>query len=708
MAADEPPARHRNPDGSPRYTNRLVDEPSPYLRQHAHNPVDWYPWGDEAFARARDEHRPILLSIGYSTCHWCHVMAEESFEDEEIAAYLNAHYVPIKVDREQRPDVDAVYMSAVQAMGNGGGWPLTVWLTPDQRPFYGGTYFPPRAGARGARFGFLDLLRRLDQAYHDDPERVAAAAADVVGRLEHAAAPAPGDVLPGAPVLHHAQAELHESFDAEHGGFGRAPKFPSPATLALLLRYQRRTGDADTLAMVVRTLEAMAAGGIQDQLGGGFHRYATDPGWLVPHFEKMLYDNALLATVYVEAAQATGRADFAAVGRRTLDWMAGEMSAPDGGFYAAVDADSEGIEGRFYTWTPAEIAAVLDPRSAALATAYFGVAADGPVDGRSVLHTLEPIADVAARQAMDAEEARTLLASAQAALLQARARRVPPAVDRKIIVAWNGLAISAFARAAQALNEPRYTAAAIRAATFLLANLADGERLRRSALDGVATGHGYLEDYAFLIAGLLDLYEATGDPHWLERALALQATLDGHFADPAGGYFHAAADDETLLVREKPDFDGAEPSGNSVALENLLRLHELTGDDRWRTPAEQLLRAFAPALAAEPQMLPRMLCGLELALDRPKEIVIVTPAGGEGAGPLLAALHARFVPNRVLVVVAEGTAQRALAATVPLVEDKTARDGRATAYVCERRVCQRPTSDPAAFARELDRVAPLS
>ena len=707
-AADELPARHRNADGSPRYTNRLASEASPYLRQHAHNPVDWYPWGEEAFARARAEHRPILLSIGYSSCHWCHVMDEESFEDEEIAAYLNEHYVAIKVDREQRPDVDAVYMNAVQAMGIGGGWPLTVWLTPERQPFYGGTYFPPRAGERGARFGFLDLLRRLDQAYREEPDRVAAAAADVVARLERAAAPPPGEALPDATVLRHAYAEFRDDFDAEHGGFGQAPKFPSPAVLALLLRYHRRTDDPDALAMVVRTLDAMAAGGVQDQLGGGFHRYATDSAWRVPHFEKMLYDNALLAAVYTEASQATGRPDLAEVARRTLDWMARDMTAPDGGLYAAVDADSEGVEGRFYTWTPDEIAAALDPRGAAFATAYFDVTADGPVGGRSVLHVAEPIAALAVRQGLTVDDATGLLVAVRAALLSARARRVPPAVDRKVVVAWNGLAISAFARAAQAFDEPRYAEAASRAATTILAQLVDGDRLRRSALDGVATGHGFLEDYTFLIAGLLDLFETTGDPHWLERALAFQATLDAGFTDPAGGYFQTAADGEALLVREKPDFDGSEPSGNSVAVENLLRLHELTGDDRWRAQAEALLRAFGPALAGNPQILPRMLCGLDLALDRPKEIVIITPPGGGGAPELLAALHARFVPNRVLVVVAEGAPQRSLAKTVPLVEEKVAQDGRATAYVCERRVCQRPTTEPEGFAHELERVTPLS
>jgi uncharacterized protein len=706
-STDLSPARYRNPDGSPRYTNRLASEASPYLRQHAHNPVDWYPWGDEAFARARAENKPVFLSIGYSSCHWCHVMEEESFEDEEVAAVLNERYVAVKVDREQRPDIDAVYMAAVQAMGVGGGWPLTVWLTPDRKPFYGGTYFPPRGRERGMRLGLLDLLARLDDAYREKPDSVAAAAADIAGRLQHAAGPPPGDALPDAALLHRAYAELRSDFDAEQGGFGEAPKFPSPPTLEFLLRYHRRTGAPEALGMVTRTLDAMAAGGIQDQLAGGFHRYATDRAWLVPHFEKMLYDNALLAGTYVEASQASSRPDLGDVARRTLDWITGDLGAPGGGFYAAVDADSDGEEGRFYLWTPAELEAALDPASARLALTYFGVSEAGQVGRRSVLHVAERLPEVAAREGIDEGAARAWIDSVRTQLLAARGRRPAPIIDRKVVVAWNGLAISAFARAAQALAEPRYAVQAGRAADAIL-GAAHGDRLPRSLVDGVAGGDGYLEDYAFLIAGLLDLFEATGDPRRLDQALALQGTLDAHFADPAGGYFHTADDGEQLLVREKPDMDGSEPSGNSVALQNLLRLQELTGDDRWGDRAEHMLRAFTPALSHGPGALARMLCGAEFFLDHPKEIVLVTPSGGDGTASMLAALNARFVPNRALVVVAEGRPLDALAGTIPLVAEKTTRDARATAYVCERRVCQRPTNDPDTFARELDRVTPLS
>jgi uncharacterized protein YyaL (SSP411 family) len=594
-ATDAAHTRHRNPDGSPRYTNRLARESSPYLRQHAHNPVDWYPWGDEAFAKARREGKPIFLSIGYSSCHWCHVMEEESFDDEEVAAVLNERYVAIKVDREQRPDVDAVYMTAVQAMGQGGGWPLTVWLTPDARPFYGGTYFPPRAGARGARFGLIELLERLDRAYHENPQQVAAAAADVVGRLERAATPPPGAALPGSIPIQAAVAALRAEYDAEHGGFGDAPKFPSPATLELLLRYQRRAGDADALDMVTRTLDAMAAGGIQDQLAGGFHRYATDAAWRVPHFEKMLYDNALLATVYLEASQAAGRPDLADVARRTLDWLRRDMRAPGGGFHAAVDADSEGEEGRFYLWTREEITSLLDGPNARVVAAHFDLAPPG------VLHISRPLDVAAADAGLSIAAARTALETARRRLLTARGRRVPPHVDRKVIVAWNGLAISAFAQGASVLGQPAYREDASRAAEAILGAARSG-RLPRSLVDGIPRGSGYLEDYACFEAGLLDLFETTGDPRWLEHALALQAVLDAHFRDSAGGYFRTADDAEALLVREKPDFDGAEPSGNSVALQNLLRLHELTGDDRFRQTADGLLRAFGPARSRPPAL----------------------------------------------------------------------------------------------------------
>ena len=694
---DPPRTRHLNPDGSPTYTNRLAKEASPYLRQHAHNPVDWYPWGEEAFAKARRERKPILLSVGYSTCHWCHVMEEESFEDLEIAAVLNARYVAIKVDREERPDVDAVYMNAVQLMSDGGGgWPMTVWLTPEQRPFYAGTYFAPRAGVRGLQVGFLELLGKLADVYANDPTRAEAAAADVTARLQAATAP-PGGMPPPDETLARAHAEIAPTFDRTLGGFGGRPKFPQPSLLLFLLRHHRRSGDAAALDMVVRTLDAMAAGGIHDQVGGGFHRYAVDAGWRTPHFEKMLYDNALLVVVYLEASQATGRADFADVARTTLAYLMRDMTAAGGGFFAASDADSEGEEGRYFVWTAAELVQVLGADRARLATAYFDVAAGAPA---TTLATPQPLDAVATGLGLAPDDARRQLDDIRTTLLTARERRIAPHVDRKVVTGWNGLAVSAFARAARVLRDPALADPARAAATALLAARTH-ERLARYVMDGTPRGDAYLDDYAFLIAGLLDLYEATGEVRWLREAVALQQVLDDRFADPAGGYFLTADDHETLLTREKPDYDGAEPTGNAVALSNLLRLHELTSDDRHRARADALLTAFGSRLARRPSALPYMLTGLDFAGGPVKEIVLVSPAGADALAPFLDRLARTFLPAHVLAVVRDGVPDADLASLVPLTADKRPIDGRPTAYVCERRVCKLPTTDPAVFSGQL-------
>jgi len=705
----EPRTRHLNPDGSPKYTNRLILESSPYLQQHAHNPVDWYPWCDEAFDRARRENRPVLLSVGYSTCHWCHVMEEESFEDEEIARYLNEHYVAIKVDREQRPDIDGIYMAAVQQLIGGGGWPMTVWLTPDRLPFYGGTYFPPHDGERGVRFGFRTVLDRLQAIFHEQPARAAEAGADLARQIRQTFVGAPGTVVPGPLALARAYVHFQQTFDAANGGFGSAPKFPRSVELEFLLRYHRRTGARQALEMAERTLGALVAGGVYDHVGGGFHRYATDAQWRVPHFEKMLYDNALLVVAYLEAYQVTQRPEFAQVARETLAYIEREMTAPEGGFYSATDADSEGVEGKFFLWTPAEIGAALaGEEQRRLVTAYYGVTEAGNFEGKNVLYAARPLSEVAAEIGLDPARAETVLEEARAQLYQFRQRRVPPHTDRKILPAWNGLMISAFARAALVLGEPAYASRAGGAADFIEVELTDGERLRRSYVDGQVSGDGFLDDYAFLIAGLLDLYEATFEPRWLQRALALQRVLDARFWDGgAGGYFLTAHDAEALLAREKPAYDGVEPSGNSVALLNLLRLSEFTSDDRYRQRAEHGLKAFQRVLAANPASVPRMLAALDFRSDVPKEIVIVTPNASAPAEEFLAVLRRTFLPNRVLAVVSEGDALRELAATVRLVTGKIAQGGRATAYVCERQVCDLPTTDPDVFARQLTRIEPL-
>ena len=688
-------------EGKPEYTNRLILETSPYLLQHAHNPVSWYGWGDEAFEDARRLDRPVMISIGYSTCHWCHVMERESFEDVEIARYLNEHFICIKVDREERPDVDAIYMSAVQALSGAGGWPLNVFLTPEREPFFGGTYFPPRDGDRGARRGFLSLIGELADVYRRDRPRVTGAARDltrVVRELLAEGAPTSpeGLALPtSAPILSAVDA-YKRAFDPVEGGTRRAPKFPSQLPVRLLLRAHRRANDAVALHMATLTLEKMAGGGMYDQLGGGFHRYSTDARWLVPHFEKMLYDNALLAVAYAEAHQATGRADFARVTREVLDYVLREMTSPDGAFYSATDADSEGDEGKFFVWSLAEIREVLGPEADRFAR-YYGVTERGNFEGHNILNAAAPD---------EAEHA--ALRAAREKLYEVRARRIPPLRDEKILAAWNGLMISGMAVGARVLGEPRYAQAAARAAEFVLGRMREGGRLRRSYIDGRAQHNAYLDDYAFLTQGLIDLHEATFDVRWLREALALAGQVDAHYADrERGGWFMTSDDHEKLLAREKPAYDGAEPSGNSVQLLNTLRLGELTTDDRFRVAAERALQAFAPQLIERPLALSEMLLALDFWTDTPREVVIVWPEGGSGAGPLLDVLRKTFLPSKVLAGGSEGAAIEELARVAPIAEGKGALGGKPTAYVCEKGLCQAPTGDPATLAEQLKQVKPL-
>ncbi|MFW6086138.1 MAG: thioredoxin domain-containing protein [Myxococcota bacterium] len=709
----EPRTHHLEPDGSPTYTNRLIEETSPYLLQHAHNPVSWYPWGDDAFERARRENKPVLLSIGYSTCHWCHVMERESFEDVEIARYINENYVPIKVDREERPDVDDIYMRAVKMLSGRGGWPMTTLLTPDRKPFFGGTYFPARDGDRGARKGFLTILKEMKEEYDRDREDVVARAEKLSRRLRSASEPAPPGDVPGPGPVKRAVSMIERRFDDEWGGFGRAPKFPRPANLELLLRHHRRTGEAESLRMVTETLERMAAGGIYDQVGGGFHRYATDRRWLVPHFEKMLYDNAQLVPVYLAAHQVTGQERFAEVAAETLDYIQREMTDPNGGFYSATDADSETPdgeheEGYFFTWTPAELERTLGADLAGTVRAYYGVTSNGNFEGRTILHRPREDAEVAAELDLTVDALRERIDEADAKLLEARSTRPPPLRDEKILTAWNGLMISAFARAGLVLDEPAHVATAEKSADFLLREMRDDDgRLRRSFKDGRARHAAYLNDYAFLIRGLLDLYEASSEPGWLEQAVALQERLDQHHWDPAGGYFMTADDHEELLVRDKPLYDGALPSGNSVAVMNLLRLAELTQEQEHRERAERSLAAFAQHLARSPTASPQMLSALERYHDVPLEVFIVAPEGEADPDPLVTRVRSAYLPNGPFVVTREGDALDRHAVLVPLLEGKRAQQERVTAYVCERGRCELPTSDPAQLARQLEKVHPL-
>ncbi|HEX9307133.1 MAG TPA: thioredoxin domain-containing protein, partial [Anaeromyxobacter sp.] len=689
------PRTHHLVDGRPRFTNRLALERSPYLLQHAHNPVSWWAWGDAPFEEARRTGRPVFLSVGYSTCHWCHVMERESFEDLEIARVLNERFVPIKVDREERPDVDTVYMTAVQLLQGGGGWPMSVWLTPEREPFFGGTYFPPRDGARGMARGFLGILVEIADLYASDPERVRGATGSLVQAIRTALAShgAPAADLPGPGAIAEAVASFERSFDPAHGGVRRAPKFPSNLPVRLLLRHHRRTRAPEPLRMATLTLEKMAAGGIHDQLGGGFHRYSTDAQWLVPHFEKMLYDNALLAVAYAEAWQVTQRRDFARVVRQTLDYLVREMTSPDGGLYSATDADSEGEEGRFFVWEEREIRALLGADADRFAS-YYGVTPEGNFEGRSILWVPRPD-----------EETWEALAQGRARLYEARAKRPAPLRDEKVLAGWNGLAISALAFGGRVLGEPRHVAAAARAAEFVLGRMVKDGRLQRSWLAGEAGVPAFLEDHAFLAAGLLDLHEATFDPRWLEAAVDLCERQERLFGDAGASWFQAAGDHDRLIAREKPTHDGAEPSGASVAILNALRLHAFTTDEAWWKIASAALRHYAGALEAQPVALAEMLLAVDFATDAAHEVVLVWPEGEPVPEPFLAVLRRTFLPNRALTGAAEGSAVERLGRTATVAAGKVAA-GRPTAYVCDRGLCRLPAIAPEELASQIAPVRP--
>jgi uncharacterized protein YyaL (SSP411 family) len=704
-----PRARHLTAGNTPLYTNRLIRESSPYLLQHAHNPVNWFPWENEALARARALQRPIFLSVGYSTCHWCHVMERESFEDLEVAAFLNANFVPIKVDRETRPDVDAVYMAAVQSMTGSGGWPMTVVLTPEGLPFFGGTYFPPRDGERGGRKGLLTILRELAQQFHATPQEVVTLAARLSSALGAAADPGPGDSIPDESIINVAVALLAQQFDPVDGGFGRPPKFPRPVNLELLLRHHHRTGSTRSRDMVAQTLDAMARGGIHDHVGGGFHRYSTDRRWLVPHFEKMLYDNAQLAVIYLEAWQLTKQPDLAKVAGDVLEYVRREMTDPGGGFYSATDADSlapDGSEheGWFYTWTPTELVAVLGRARADIAGAWFNVSEKGDLNGRSVIHT-QVSKEVGARRAgVPVEVFERDVAAVGQALLQARQGRRAPHLDDKVLAGWNGLMISAFARGGFVLGREDYVGAAVQASRFILTSMQRSNgQLARAYRHGLVEGFGFLEDYALVIQGLLDVHEATGDATWIREAVRLQAVQDQHFHnDVHGGYFQTAGTHEKLITRPRPMYDGAEPSGNSVSVLNLLRLSEWTGRGDLRQRAETTLAAFGTSLRQTSVASPMMLCGLDFLLGRPKQVAIVLPAGASRGQKdvLTEVVRGMYLPNRVLTVLEERAIENA-ADVIPWLVGKRALGGVATAYVCEHGRCELPATDPRTLAQQL-------
>jgi uncharacterized protein YyaL (SSP411 family) len=645
--------------------NRLAQETSPYLLQHRDNPVDWYPWGEEALSRARELDRPILLSVGYSACHWCHVMERESFEDEATAAYMNEHFICVKVDREERPDVDALYMEAVQAISGQGGWPMTVFCDPDGVPFYGGTYFPPDE-SRGMP-SFRMVMEAVLDAFKNRREELRDRAPETRRRLGAIGAVEPGE-RPGAELLEAALATLREGADMQRGGFGGAPKFPPASTLELLLARDER-------APVERTLDAMMAGGIYDQLGGGFARYSVDASWLVPHFEKMLYDNAQLARAYLHGWQAFGHARYRRVCEQTLDWALREMRGPEGGFYSALDADSEGEEGRFYVWTPGELREVLGAERAATVGAYYGVGEAGNFEGRSILH-------LAGGAAAPEPEG---LAEARRELYGARAQRVRPGLDDKRLASWNALMAGALAEAGAALGRGDYLDAARACAEFMLRDLRDSEgRLLRTYKDGEGRLNAYLEDHAFLLEALLTLYEATFEPRWFEQARALAETMIDRFGDTErGGFFSTSGDHEELIARRKEIGDHPIPSGNSAAALGLLRLEALTGERRYGEWAEGVLRLFANAAPRRPDAFAHLLRALDFDLSPVKEVALI----GEDLAALTAAVRSDYRPYLVLAGGPAGST------TPPLLADRPEVDAKPTAYVCENFACQAPVTD---------------
>jgi uncharacterized protein len=655
--------------------------------------VDWYPWGPEALARARELDRPIFLSVGYSACHWCHVMEHESFEDEEIARLLNEHFVPVKVDREERPDLDQIYMAAVQLLTGQGGWPMSVFLTPDLRPFTGGTYFPPED--RFGRPGFKHVLRTLIDWWGTRRGEIDRAAGDLTDHLQGLGRLQAGEGDLGPVLIQRAAAGLARAFDSRYGGFGSAPKFPHPMDLRVLLRAWQRYRDEQALHMVRVTLDHMAMGGIYDHLGGGFARYSTDPRWLVPHFEKMLYDNALLIPCYLEAYQATGEASYREAVEETAGWVLREMTSPEGPFFSTLDADSEGEEGKFYVWTQAEIRQVLGPENdLALFDAVYGIEPEGNWEhGRNILHRVKTYAQYAKLHGMSEADLRRWLDDCRRKLFEARQHRVRPGLDDKALTSWNGLMIGALANAGAVLERPDYTAAARRAADFILTRMrtADGRLLRTWSAGGEPKLNAYLEDYAYLLDGLVSLYEATFEPRWVEAALDLARVMVEQFWDAEeGGFFYTGRDHEALIARTKDPHDNATPSANAMAVTALLRLVKLTGRADLQEKAEATLRLYRGLLASHPLSAGQMLIALDFWLGPVEEVAVVGDPAAEDTRRVLRAARAGFHPRRVLAQKPASGDTRSLEELLPLLAGKTASGGVVTTYVCQNFACQAP------------------
>ena len=679
------------------FTNHLINESSPYLLQHAHNPVDWYPWGEEAFEISRRENKPILLSIGYSACHWCHVMAHESFEDEEIAKLMNENFVNIKVDREERPDLDQIYMNAVQMMTHHGGWPMTVFLTPDAVPFYGGTYFPPQD--RYNIPGFPRVLIGVAEAYRDKQDDIRETSVSLINELRRLSETGGSDHPIETELLDAAYVGVVRNYDSINGGFGGAPKFPPAMTLEFLLRTHVRTDNREALEMVKYTCNKMANGGMYDQLGGGFHRYSTDARWLVPHFEKMLYDNALLSRLYLHFFQVSGEQSARETAEGILDYVLREMTHPQGGFYSTQDADSEGHEGKFFVWDIKEIQQLLGKKDAAVFSAYYNITEAGNFEGKNILNVTRPRAEVAKSLGISEEEIEASLKESRRKLFELRETRIKPDRDEKILTAWNGLMLASFAEAGVILNRSDYTEAARRNAEFVLSNLRENGMLLRTWKDGRAKFNAYLEDYAFLSEGLLTLFETTGELLWLKEALALTDRMIEEFWDEeSGGFFFTGKSHETLIVRSKDYFDNATPSGNSVAANVLLRLATLTGRENYRNLATAVLREIGDQTRRYPSGFGYALSAVDYLLSTPKEVAVV---GKDAADirPLLAEAWRKYIPNKV---VAPGFAGDSEAAQItPLLADRPLVNNVATAYVCEHFACKLPVTDVSGLSAQL-------
>jgi hypothetical protein len=685
-------------------SNRLAEESSPYLLQHAENPVDWHAWGSEAFDEARRRDVPVLLSIGYSACHWCHVMERESFEDPATAELMNESFVNIKVDREERPDIDSVYMKAVQAMTGQGGWPLTAFLTSEGEPFFGGTYFPPEPLANMP--SFRQILESIRVAYGERREEIVRNAGELKELLEKSSAERAegpvtqeGEAIAGPALLDHSFRFLASRFDPTHGGFGGAPKFPQPVTLEFALRVHSRTGEPQALEMVTKTLEAMARGGIHDHLAGGFHRYSVDARWLVPHFEKMLYDNALLSRLYLNAHQVTGDPELRRVAEGTLDHLLTDMRAPEGGFYSALDADSEGEEGTYYVWTPSEVGALLDKDVAALFMRCYDVSEEGNFEKSNILHLAHDLAVVAKSEGVTLESLQELLQDAKTILLEARKLREPPFRDEKILASWNGMAIRALAEAGGALNQPRFREAAVDGLDFLLERMREGNRLLRSYKDGAARIDAFLEDYAAVGNAILSLYETTLEPRWLTEAAWITARVVELFWDDTEGIFHdGPKDGEVLAIRARDLMDNATPSGNSLAVELLIRSAHLFGEERHRDIAHRVLDREAGLMARFPAAFGRLLGALDQTVADPVEIAIVGARDDPRTLELLQAALTPYIPNRTIAGTAPG---EALPQNLPLLEGRD-RGTEPTAYVCEHYACKAPVFDATTLAEQLD------